>query len=140
MSVMQKAMTIVARYSPDRDPDPLRESRGYIGRPLSRVDGPMKVSGRAQFTAEFAPEGMTHAVIVCSHIANGRVAAIDTHAAQAAPGVIGVMTHENAPRLKTPSVFDVEGGYSCSPSDLPIMHCGNRGSGSCHRPSDRRCR
>jgi xanthine dehydrogenase YagR molybdenum-binding subunit len=121
MSVMQKAMTIVARYSPDRDPDPLRESRGYIGRPLNRVDGPMKVSGRAQFTAEFAPEGMTHAVIVCSRIANGRVAAIDTHAAQGAPGVIGVMTHENAPRLKTPSVFDVEGGHSCSPSDLPIM-------------------
>ena len=121
MSVMGKAMTVVARYAPDRDPDPLRESRGYIGRPLNRVDGPMKVSGGARFTAEFAPEGMAHAALVCSRIANGRIAGIDTRAAAAASGVIGVMTYENAPRLKTPSVFAVGGGHSCSPSDLPIM-------------------
>ena len=121
MSVMRKAMAIAARYMPDADPDPLRESGGYIGRPLNRVDGPLKVSGAARFAAEFAPEGLAHAVLVCSHIANGRVAAIDTRAAQAAPGVIGVMTHENAPRMKAPSVFDVEGGHSVSPSDLPIM-------------------
>ena len=121
MSVIRKAMTIAARYMPDADPDPLRESGGYIGRPLNRVDGPMKVSGAARFAAEFAPEGLAQAVLVCSHIANGRVAAIDTRAAQAAPGVIGVMTHENAPRMKAPSVFDVEGGHSISPSDLPIM-------------------
>jgi xanthine dehydrogenase YagR molybdenum-binding subunit len=121
MSVMLKAMTIAARYAPDRDPDPLRDSRGYLGRPLNRVDGPLKVSGAARFTAEFAPEGMAHAVLVCSRIANGRIAAIDTRGAETAPGVIAVMTHHNAPRLKTPSIFDVEGGSSCSPSDLPIM-------------------
>jgi len=121
MSLMQKAMSIAARYAPDRDPDPLRESGGYIGRPINRVDGPMKVSGTAPFTAEFAPEGLAHGVLVCSRIAEGRIAALDIGAAQAAPGVIGVMTHENTPRLKTPSVFDVEGGHSCSPSDLPIM-------------------
>jgi xanthine dehydrogenase YagR molybdenum-binding subunit len=121
MSVMRKAMTIVARYMPDADPDPLRETGGYVGRPLNRVDGPMKVSGAARFAAEFAPEGLAQAVLVCSHIASGRVAAIDTRAAHAAPGVIGVMTHENAPRMKAPSVFDVEGGHSVSPSDLPIM-------------------
>jgi xanthine dehydrogenase YagR molybdenum-binding subunit len=121
MSVMEKVMTIAARYAPDRDPDPLRESRGYLGRPLNRVDGPSKVSGSARFTAEFALEGMAHAVVVCSRIANGRIAAIDTRGAETAPGVVGVMTHHNAPRLETPSIFDVEGGSSCSPSDLPIM-------------------
>jgi len=124
MSVLQKAMTIAARYAPDRDPDPLRESRDYLGRPLNRVDGPLKVSGSAPFTAEFALEGMAHAVVVCSRIAHGRIAAMDTRAAETAPGVVGVMTHRNAPRLETPSIFDVEGGSSCSPSDLPIMQNG----------------
>jgi len=118
---MEKAMAIVARYAPDRDPDPLGESRGYLGRSLNRVDGPLKVSGAARFTAEFALEDMAHAVLVCSRIANGRIAAIELRGADTAPGVIGVMTHHNAPRLKTPSIFDVEGGSSCSPSDLPIM-------------------
>ena len=122
MGVVETAVEWVARYLPDADPDPLRHAHGYIGRPLNRVDGPQKVSGAARFTAEYAPEGMVHAVPVCSTIANGHITAIDASAARAAPGVLLVMTHENAPRMKAPSVFDVgSGSHSTAPSELPIM-------------------
>ena len=122
MSVMQKMVTTIARYMPDAAPDPLKDAGGYIGRPLNRVDGPLKVTGGARFTAEYAPEGLAHAVLVCSTIANGRIAAIDTTVAEAAPGVVGVLTYRNTPRMKAPSLFDVSGqGQGCAPSDLPIM-------------------
>jgi len=122
MSVMQKVVTTIARYMPDAAPDPLSDAGGYIGRPLNRVDGPLKVAGSARFTAEYAPEGLVHAVLVCSTIANGRIAAIDTTLAEAAPGVVGILTYRNAPRMKAPSLFDVTGeGQGCAPSDLPIM-------------------
>jgi xanthine dehydrogenase YagR molybdenum-binding subunit len=70
-----------------------------IGEPLDRVDGPAKVTGAARYAAEWPVRGVTHAVIVTSRIASGRVAGIDASAAQRASGVIAVMTHDNAPRL-----------------------------------------
>ena len=70
-----------------------------IGAPLDRVDGPLKVSGQAHYTGDLALPGMAHAVLVTSTIASGRVAAIDTGAAERAPGVVAVITHANAMRL-----------------------------------------
>lgn len=70
-----------------------------IGLPLSRVDGLAKVTGRAQYSAEFAPAGLAYAAIVESTIPVGRITAMDTAAAERAPGVILVLTHQNAPRL-----------------------------------------
>src|SRR5437588_2254602 len=43
--------------------------------------------------------GQAHGAIVRSTIANGRIASIDSAAAERAPGVIAVLTHQNAPRL-----------------------------------------
>ena len=70
-----------------------------IGRPIDRVDGPAKVTGHAKYAAEFAPEGLCHAVIVQSRIPSGRIVRIDARAAEAMPGVLLVLTHRNAPRL-----------------------------------------
>ena len=55
MSVMLKVFTTVARYMPDAADDPLRDAGGYIGRPLNRVDGPLRVAGGPRFAAEYAP-------------------------------------------------------------------------------------
>jgi xanthine dehydrogenase YagR molybdenum-binding subunit len=71
----------------------------FIGKPVSRVDGRQKVTGRAIYAAEFEVSGVAHAAIVRSTIANGRIASIDTAAAERAPGVLAVLTHRNAPRL-----------------------------------------
>ena len=70
-----------------------------IGQPVSRVDGRQKVTGGATYAAEFDLPGQAHAAIVRSTIANGRIASIDSAAAERAPGVVAVLTHRNAPRL-----------------------------------------
>jgi xanthine dehydrogenase YagR molybdenum-binding subunit len=69
------------------------------GQPVSRVDGPEKVSGQATYAAEFRLRNMACAAIVTSSIAKGRIISIDTGEAEAMPGVIAVITHLNALRL-----------------------------------------
>ncbi len=71
----------------------------FIGQPVSRVDGRQKVTGGATYAAEFNEPGQTHGVVVRSTVANGRIASIDSAAAERAPGILAVLTHLNAPRL-----------------------------------------
>jgi len=73
-----------------------------VGTPLNRVDGRLKVTGEAKYAAEFALPNVAHAVIVTSTIAKGRVRRVDTAAAERAPGVLAVLTPQNAPRLPQP--------------------------------------
>ena len=70
-----------------------------IGQPLTRLDGPLKVTGRAIFAADNHPPGMLYAVIATSTVARGRVTALNLAAARAHPGVVAVMTPENRPPL-----------------------------------------
>ena len=71
-----------------------------VGQPLSRVDGRLKVTGGARYTADVPANAIVHAAIVYSTIANGRVVSIDTAGAENAPGVLAVLTHKNLPRMK----------------------------------------
>lgn len=70
-----------------------------IGAPLDRIDGPQKVTGRAPYAYEHHVENPLYLYPLQSDIARGRVARIDASAAEALPGVIVVITHENAPRM-----------------------------------------
>jgi len=70
-----------------------------LGRPTDRIEGPLKVSGQATYAAEFAQPGQVHGVVVGTTIATGRIASIDASEALAAPGVLTVVTHENAGKL-----------------------------------------
>ena len=70
-----------------------------IGRPIDRVDGRLKVTGAARYAAEFALPRLSYAVMVQSTVPSGRIATIDTRAAERSPGVLLVMTHQNAPAL-----------------------------------------
>jgi len=70
-----------------------------IGQPVSRVDGPEKVTGRARYAAEFDLADLAYGALVLSTVPAGRIAAIDASAAQARPGVLAVIHHGNAPRL-----------------------------------------
>jgi xanthine dehydrogenase YagR molybdenum-binding subunit len=78
---------------------------GAIGQPFSRVDGRLKVTGQATFAAEYKVENLAHAALVFSAIARGKIKSIATGVAEKAPGVISVLTHENAPEMKQTSVF-----------------------------------
>ena len=70
-----------------------------IGQPIDRVDGQRKVTGHATYCAEFLFDDVCHGVMVPSNIARGSIVRIDAADARAMPGVIEVLTFENAPRL-----------------------------------------
>jgi len=73
--------------------------QGVLGRPLTRIDGPLKVSGRATYAYEYAGIGeAAYGFIVGASIATGRVLEIDTREAEAVPGVLLIMTSANAPQ------------------------------------------
>ncbi|MBC8140266.1 MAG: xanthine dehydrogenase family protein molybdopterin-binding subunit, partial [Armatimonadetes bacterium] len=71
-----------------------------IGQPIDRRDGRLKVTGAARYAAVQDIPNLVYGVIVESGIASGRVRQIDTSRAERSPGVIQVVTHENAPRLQ----------------------------------------
>jgi xanthine dehydrogenase YagR molybdenum-binding subunit len=66
---------------------------------IDRVDGRAKVTGAATYAAEYKTGGITYGFLVGSTVAKGRIATIDTKAAEWAPGVIAVLTHANAPKI-----------------------------------------
>jgi xanthine dehydrogenase YagR molybdenum-binding subunit len=70
-----------------------------IGQPIPRVDGRAKVTGAATYAGEFDIPGLCHAAVVASTVPRGRIVRIGAAAAERAPGVLAVLTHENAPRL-----------------------------------------
>ncbi|WP_411903837.1 xanthine dehydrogenase family protein molybdopterin-binding subunit [Methylorubrum thiocyanatum] len=69
----------------------------FVGSAVSRVDGPAKVTGLAKYAGEFAAPDLAYGVVVSSAIAKGSIRSIDASAAEAVPGVIKVITHENRP-------------------------------------------
>ncbi|GEP08413.1 xanthine dehydrogenase family protein molybdopterin-binding subunit [Methylobacterium gnaphalii] len=71
----------------------------FVGRAVSRVDGPAKVTGLAKYAGEFSAENLAHGYVVSSSIARGRITSIDTAAAEAVPGVLKVITHKNRPSV-----------------------------------------
>jgi len=70
-----------------------------IGRSTPRVDGPVKVSGVAQYTSDFHFPGMLYAVPVEATIANGRVVKLDTAAAEKMPGVRAILHRQNIEKI-----------------------------------------
>ncbi|MES1964040.1 xanthine dehydrogenase family protein molybdopterin-binding subunit [Psychrobacter sp. AH5] len=63
-----------------------------VGKPINRVDGPLKVSGQAPYSAEFHLDNQAYGVLVGATIAKGEVREIDTSSAESIPGVIKVVT------------------------------------------------
>src|SRR5215467_7171684 len=80
----------------------MQSSRRATGEPLNRLDGIPKVTGAAKYSYEYPVEGVTYIVPVQSTIARGRITSIDASAARALPGVLAVLSHENALQLAPP--------------------------------------
>ncbi|GAB3229241.1 xanthine dehydrogenase family protein molybdopterin-binding subunit [Hymenobacter seoulensis] len=70
-----------------------------VGDRMNRVDGRLKVTGAAKYSAEYELPGLVHSALVGSTIAKGRITSIDTKAAEKAPGVLAVITHLNSPKV-----------------------------------------
>jgi xanthine dehydrogenase YagR molybdenum-binding subunit len=72
-----------------------------IGQPVDRIDGPLKTTGMAPYAHERhdVVPGQAHGYVLGAGIAKGRIAGMDLRAAEAAPGVLAILTAENAGRL-----------------------------------------
>ena len=92
------------------------------GKPIDRVDGRLKVTGAAKYAAEFNQNNMAYAFPVRSTIARGTITAIDTSAASSSAGVITVLTHKNAARLKAINPAEqMKAGVVFLGEDLPPL-------------------
>ncbi|HXU07441.1 MAG TPA: molybdopterin cofactor-binding domain-containing protein, partial [Blastocatellia bacterium] len=75
---------------------PDADKRNFIGKRISRIDGPQKVSGRAKYSFDINRPGMLFGKIVrCPH-AHARVKSIDTSAAESMPGVKAIHVMQEA--------------------------------------------
>jgi xanthine dehydrogenase YagR molybdenum-binding subunit len=72
-----------------------------IGKPTDRIDGPLKTTGTARYAYERNTEvpRAAYGYVVGAGIAKGRIASMDLAAAQAAPGVLAIVTARNAGKL-----------------------------------------
>ena len=73
----------------------------YIGRATDRIDGPLKTTGTAPYAYEQheAAPNAAYGHVLGAGIAKGRIVSMDISAAQRAPGVLAVVTAENAGKL-----------------------------------------
>jgi xanthine dehydrogenase YagR molybdenum-binding subunit len=69
---------------------PPPEQRTLIGKRVSRVDGPVKVTGRAKYTYDYNPQGLLYGKILRSPYAHAKIVSIDTSIAEKMPGVKSV--------------------------------------------------
>jgi len=121
-AIMQKAV----EHAPDAlipggRPDPIiARDEPLIGAPISRLDGALKVKGAAAFAAEIPLERMAYAALVYSTVAKGRIASLDTSLAESAPGVVLVMSHRNAPKMKPVPLFMTK-PKAAGGADLPVF-------------------
>src|ERR1700761_2695109 len=82
----------IGRTPLDERPD------GLVGKPLSRVEGKLKVTGRAPYAYETrALQNPAYGVVVTATIASGTIRAIDADADRRGPGTVLVLTHETVP-------------------------------------------
>jgi xanthine dehydrogenase YagR molybdenum-binding subunit len=76
-----------------------QQSPSPIGRDTQRIDGPLKVTGQARYTSDFNFPGILYAVPVEATIANGKLVALDTSAAEKMPGVRAVFHRANIGKI-----------------------------------------
>ncbi|WP_029078380.1 xanthine dehydrogenase family protein molybdopterin-binding subunit [Bradyrhizobium sp. th.b2] len=73
------------------------DAQGVVGKPLDRVDGRAKVSGGAHYAYEMQQDNVLYGFVVEASIGKGTIRSIDVRAAEKAPGVVLVLTYQNAP-------------------------------------------
>ena len=71
-----------------------------VGMPVSRIEGVAKVTGQARYAAEFPLADLAYGWVAQSTIARGQIDSIEAEAVLGLPGVLAVITQQNAPRLR----------------------------------------
>jgi xanthine dehydrogenase YagR molybdenum-binding subunit len=77
----------------------MENKKNVTGTAIDRIDGILKVTGKATYSTDHLVKNVAYAVIIKSTVAAGTISAIDTGEAEKAVGVIKIITHKNAPEL-----------------------------------------
>jgi aerobic-type carbon monoxide dehydrogenase small subunit (CoxS/CutS family) len=88
------------------------EAGDYIGKNVRRIDAPSKVSGKLKYAGDMVMPGMLHVQVLRSPHPHARIVSIDTSAAEAMPGVEGIITCADVPG---------EDGFGVFVHDQPVM-------------------
>lgn len=98
---------------------------GAVGTARPRIEGAAKVTGRVRYAADEPMTDLAHGWVVTSTVTRGRIRDIDTSAALAMPGVLGVIDHRTAPRLnpQAAGLFGPDGGLQLLQAET-IPHAG----------------
>ena len=86
------------------------EPKANMGQPIPRYDAVAKVTGKADYAADVPLVRPAYAFLITSAIAKGRVTAMELEEARKVRGVLDIITHENAEKLKDAKLFN-DGGY-----------------------------
>src|SRR5258708_20916510 len=115
--IPQNGLQHKEREVPQDEPPPLPANAEltYIGKPTERYDGPAKVMGKGQYTADVHLPGMLYGRMVDATVPHGRILSIDTTEAEKLPGVRAVHVIEHVygvaelrdPKLEAPSRYPV---------------------------------
>ncbi|NTE02046.1 xanthine dehydrogenase family protein molybdopterin-binding subunit [Agrobacterium tumefaciens] len=70
-----------------------------VGKPISRLEGKLKVTGTAKYAAEYDVHNLLYGYVVNSTITKGKILSIDVSKALALPGVTEILSHENRTKL-----------------------------------------
>jgi len=86
--------------TPANASNPIDRSR-VVGKPVDRIEGPLKTTGRAPYAYERhdVASNIAYGYILGSAIAKGKIGAINIEEARSASGVLAIVTHENAGKL-----------------------------------------
>lgn len=89
------------KFDAPAGPNPI-DRLEVVGQPADRIDGPLKTTGTAPYAYDRhdVVPNPAYGYVVGAAIAKGRIASMDLAAAKAAPGVITIVTSENAGKLK----------------------------------------
>src|SRR5438445_4683948 len=88
------------RCDPPATSNPIDQLRG-VAKPTDGIDGRLKTTGTAPYAYDRhdVVANQAYGYVLGSAIAHGRIKAMDLAAAKAAPGVIAIVTFENAGKL-----------------------------------------
>jgi CO/xanthine dehydrogenase Mo-binding subunit len=87
-----------------------------VGRSVERADGPLKLSGQAEFTGDIRLPGLLHAAVLRSPLAHARIRSVDTAAAAQADGVVAILTSDD--------LTDIDPYYGHALRDRPVVAVG----------------
>jgi len=96
-------------------------SNEVTGKPIDRVDGKQKITGSAQYAAEYPFKDLAHGVAITSAVAKGHIRSIDTAKAEKIPGVFGILTYKNSLSLHFPQGSDPGSGKYAEKDLLPLQ-------------------